>query len=85
MAVGHNNCLLLRFVFIPASFGTGDVATARVPNNNMNDEGASFGTGDVVSASFPINNINKGKWTQDEHRIFMQECEKYGDSCMQIA
>ncbi len=71
--------------FIPASFGTGDVATASVPNNNMNDKGASFGTGDVVLASFPINNINKGRWTQDEHRIFMQEYEKYGNNCMQIA
>jgi hypothetical protein len=39
----------------------------------------SFGSGNVVPASFPINNINKGRWTQDEHKIFMQEYEKYGN------
>ncbi len=30
-------------------------------------------------------NINKGKWTEEEHKIFMQEYEKYGINCMQIA
>jgi hypothetical protein len=44
-----------------------------------------FGSGNVASASFPINHINKGRWTQNEHRIFMQEYEKYGNNCMQIA
>jgi hypothetical protein len=44
-----------------------------------------FGSGNVASASFSINNINKGRWTQDEHKIFMQEYEKYGNNCMQIA
>jgi hypothetical protein len=44
-----------------------------------------FGSGNVASASFPINNINKGRWAQDEHKIFMQEYEKYGNNCMQIA
>jgi hypothetical protein len=29
--------------------------------------------------------MNKGRWTQDEHKIFMQEYEKYGNNCMQIA
>jgi hypothetical protein len=29
--------------------------------------------------------MNKGKWTQDKHKIFMQEWEKYGNNCMQIA
>jgi hypothetical protein len=46
--------------FIPASFETGDVATASVLNKNMNKEGASFGSEDVVPASFPNNNIHKG-------------------------
>jgi hypothetical protein len=44
-----------------------------------------FGSGNVASASFPINNINKGRWTQGEHKIFMQENEKYGNNCMQIS
>jgi hypothetical protein len=46
---------------------------------------ASFESGNVAPASFPINNINKGRRTQDEHKIFMQEYEKYGNNCMQIA
>jgi hypothetical protein len=46
---------------------------------------SSFGSGNVALASFPINNINKGRWTQEEHKIFMQEYEKYGNNCMQIA
>jgi hypothetical protein len=44
-----------------------------------------FGSGNVALASFPNNNINKGRWTQDEHNIFMQEYEKYGNICMQVA
>jgi hypothetical protein len=46
---------------------------------------ASFGSGNDAPASFPINSINKGRWTQEEHKIFMQEYEKYGKNCMQIA
>ncbi len=30
------------------------------------------------------NNISKGKLTEEEHKIFMQEYEKYGINCMQI-
>jgi hypothetical protein len=45
---------------------------------------ASFGTGDVAPASFPNNNRNKGRWMEEEHNIFMQEYEKYGNNCMQI-
>jgi hypothetical protein len=30
-------------------------------------------------------NINKGRWTEEEYKIFMQEYEKYGNKCMQIA
>jgi hypothetical protein len=44
-----------------------------------------FGLGNFTLANFPMNNINKGRWTQEEHKIFMQECEKYGNNCMQIA
>jgi hypothetical protein len=46
---------------------------------------AFFGSGNVALASFPNKNINKGRWTQDEYMIFMQEYEKYGNNCMQIA
>jgi hypothetical protein len=63
LGTGHNNSLSLQFVFMHVSFGSGNVALA----------------------SFPINNINKGRWTQEEHKIFMQEYEKYGNNCMQIA
>jgi hypothetical protein len=44
-----------------------------------------FGSGNVAQASFSNNNINKGRWTQDKHKILMQEYEKYGNHCMQIA
>jgi hypothetical protein len=44
-----------------------------------------LGSGNVASASFPINNKNKRRWTQNKHKIFMQEYEKYGNNCMQIA
>jgi hypothetical protein len=44
----------------------------------------SFDSGNVALASFPINNINTGRWTEEEHKIFMQEYEKYGNNCMQI-
>jgi hypothetical protein len=44
-----------------------------------------FGSGNVAQASVPNNDINKGRWTQDKHNIFMQEYEKYGNNCMQIA
>jgi hypothetical protein len=46
---------------------------------------ASFDSGNVAPASFPINNMNKGRLKQEEHKIFMQEYEKYGNNCMQIA
>ncbi len=38
-----------------------------------------------VQANLLNNNINKGRWTEEEHKIFMQEYEKYGNNCMQIA
>jgi hypothetical protein len=44
-----------------------------------------FESGNKEQANLPNNIINKGKWTQEEHKIFMQEYEKYGNNCMQIA
>jgi hypothetical protein len=38
-----------------------------------------------VQANLPNNNMNKGRWTKEEHKIFMQEYEKYGNNCMLIA
>jgi hypothetical protein len=46
---------------------------------------ASFGSGHVAPVSLLNNNMNKGRWTQDKHKIFMQEYEKYGNNCVQIA
>ncbi len=46
---------------------------------------ASFGSGIIAPASFPNNNIKKGRWSQGDHKIFMQEYEKDGYNCMQIA
>jgi hypothetical protein len=42
-----------------------------------------FESGNNVQANLPNNNINKGRWTE-EHKIFMQEYEKYGNNCMLI-
>jgi hypothetical protein len=39
---------------------------------------ASFEQGNNVLVNLPNNNINKGRWTPEEHKIFMQEYEKYG-------
>jgi hypothetical protein len=44
-----------------------------------------FESGNNVQANLPNNNINKGRWTEEEHKIFIQEYEKYGNNCMQIA
>ncbi len=44
-----------------------------------------FEFGNNVQANLPNNNINKGKWMEEAHKIFMQEYEKYGNNCMQIA
>jgi hypothetical protein len=44
-----------------------------------------FESGNNVQATLPNNNINKGRWTEEEHKIFMQEYEKYGNNCMLIA
>jgi hypothetical protein len=40
---------------------------------------------EMFPVSFLNNNMNKGRWTQDKRKIFMQEYEKYGNNCMQIA
>jgi hypothetical protein len=44
-----------------------------------------FGSGNVALPSFPTININKGRWMQDKQKIFMQEYEKYGNNCIQMA
>ncbi len=44
-----------------------------------------FESGNNEKAYLLNNNINKGKWTEEEHKIFMQEYEKHGLNCMQIA
>ncbi len=44
-----------------------------------------FESGNNVQANLPNNNINKGRWTEEEHKTFMQKYEKYGNNCMQIA
>jgi hypothetical protein len=46
---------------------------------------ASFGSGNNVPANFPNNNIYKERLTQEEHKIFMEEYEKYGNNCTHIA
>jgi hypothetical protein len=46
---------------------------------------ASFDIRNVAPASFPINKKNKGRKTDEEQKIFMQEYEKYCNNCMQIA
>ena len=43
-----------------------------------------FESGNNVQANLPNNNINKGRWMEEEHKIFIQEYEKYGNNCMQI-
>jgi hypothetical protein len=44
-----------------------------------------FESGNYVQVNLPNNNISKGRWMEEEHKIFMQEYEKYGNNCMQIA
>jgi hypothetical protein len=44
-----------------------------------------FESGNNVQANLPNNNINKRRWMEEEQKIFMQEYEKYGNNCMQIA
>ncbi len=46
---------------------------------------ASFETGNSVPANLLNNNVNKGRWTLEEHKIFMQEYEKYGNNGTLIA
>jgi hypothetical protein len=44
-----------------------------------------FGTENDVLDSLPNNTINKGRWMEEEHKIFMEEYEKYGNDCTLIA
>ncbi len=44
-----------------------------------------FESGNNVQANLANIKINKGRWTEEERKKFMQEYEKYGINCMQIA
>jgi hypothetical protein len=44
-----------------------------------------FETENDVLDSLPNNTINKGRWMPEEHKIFMEEYEKYGNNCTLIA
>ncbi len=44
-----------------------------------------FESGNNEQAILLNNNINIVKWMEEEYKIFMQEYEKYGINCMQIA
>jgi hypothetical protein len=44
-----------------------------------------FGTENDVLDSLPNNSINKRRWMPEEHKIFMEEYEKYGNNCTLIA
>jgi hypothetical protein len=44
-----------------------------------------FGTENDVLDSLPNNTIDKGRWMLEEHKIFMEEYEKYGNNCRLIA
>jgi hypothetical protein len=45
----------------------------------------SFGIENDAPSSLPNNTINKGRWMPDEHKIFIEEYEKYGNNCTLIA
>jgi hypothetical protein len=45
----------------------------------------SFGIENDAQSSLPNNTINKGRWMPEEHKIFMEEYEKYGNNCTLIA
>jgi hypothetical protein len=44
-----------------------------------------FGIENDLLDSLSNNTINKGIWMPEEHKIFMEEYEKYGKNCMLIA
>jgi hypothetical protein len=44
-----------------------------------------FGTENDVLDSLPNNTINERRWMPEEHKIFMEEYEKYGNNYMLIA
>jgi hypothetical protein len=45
----------------------------------------SFGIENDAPSSLPNNAINKGRWMPEEHKILMEEYEKYGNNCTLIA
>jgi hypothetical protein len=52
---------------------------------NLFSTPVSFGTENDVLDSLPNNTIKKGRWMPEEHKIFIEEYEKYGNNCMLIA
>jgi hypothetical protein len=44
-----------------------------------------FGTENDELGSLPNNTINKGRLMPEDHKIFMEEYEKYGNNCTLIA
>jgi hypothetical protein len=44
-----------------------------------------FGTENDVLGSLPNKQIKKGRWMPEEHKILMEEYEKYGNNCTLIA
>jgi hypothetical protein len=45
----------------------------------------SFGIENDSPSSLPNNTINKGRLMLEEHKIFMEEYEKYRNNCTLIA
>jgi hypothetical protein len=45
----------------------------------------SFGIENDAPSSLQNNTIHKGRWMPEEHKIFMEEYEKYGNNCTLIA
>jgi hypothetical protein len=43
------------------------------------------GTENDVPGRLSNNTINKGRWMPEEHKIFMEKYEKYGNNCTLIA
>jgi hypothetical protein len=44
-----------------------------------------FGTENEVLGCLPNNTIDKRRWMLEEHKIFMEEYEKYGNNCTLFA
>jgi hypothetical protein len=67
--------------FFKQNLKTNSVAVKRYRESLSPDRKAQV----LVNDSAACQKQQQGRWTQDEHMIFMQEYEKYGNNCMQIA